>query len=126
MKNVILILGVVLALVVSATNASAQPVPQENTKGQKDAPKKSMKILKVKISGMTCAHGCAKGIEDKVYQTKGVKSSVVDFESMTGTFIFDSVKITKEQLIAIIEGFSPGEDNEHKYKTEVISYEPNK
>lgn len=125
MKHVILTLTLGLFLAGPALLAQT-PVEQENTKGIKDAPKKSMKVLKVKISGMTCAHGYAKGIEDKVYQTKGVKSSVVDYDTMTGTFIFDEVKVSKEQILALIEGFSPGEETEHKYKTELISYEPNK
>ncbi|MCC7301523.1 MAG: heavy-metal-associated domain-containing protein [Bacteroidia bacterium] len=116
-----------LCLLMAGALASQEtPVPQENSKKDPKAPKRSMMVLKVKISGMTCAHGCAKGIEDNVYQLKGVKSSTVDFESMTGTFIFDEVKISKEKIIAAIENFNPGEGSEHKYKVEVIFCEPNK
>lgn len=127
MKTYLKIALICLSLMVSGTMLSQdKPVPQENSKKDPKAPKRSMMVLKVKISGMTCAHGCAKGIEDNVYQMKGVKSSTVDFESMTGTFIFDEVKISKEKIIAAIEGFNPGEGSDHKYKVEVISCEPNK
>lgn len=127
MKTYLKIAVLSLSLMVSGALVSQDtPVPQENSQKDPKAPKRSMKVLKVKISGMTCAHGCAKGIEDHVYGIKGVKSSTVDFETMTGTFIFDEVKISKEKLIAAIESFNPGEGGAIKYKTEVISFENNK
>ena len=127
MKNIFF---AIILMTGTAASSYAQspsvPVPQTTSDGQTSTPKRSMKVMKVKITGMTCAHGCAKGIEDKVYQLKGVKSSTVDFDSMTGTFIFDEVKIKKEKIISTIEAFNPGEGTELKYKTEVISYTDNK
>lgn len=127
MKTYMTILLLSVSMMFSGViSAQDKPVPQENSQKDPKAPKKSMKVLKVKITGMTCAHGCAKGIEDAVYQMKGVKSSSVDFDTITGTFIFDEVKVSKEKIIETIEHFNAGEGTEHKYVVEVISYEPNK
>lgn len=116
-----------LSLLVSGALLSQdKPVPQENSQKDPKAAKRSMKVLKVRITGMTCAHGCAKGIEDAIYQIKGVKSSSVDFESITGTFIFDEVKVSKEKIISAIENFNSGEGGTPKYKAEIISFESNK
>lgn len=65
------------------------------------------------IEGMTCAEGCAKGIELSVLKQKGIKSSKVDYDTKRAKVIFDNSKITKEQIIAIVEGFTPEGEAPH-------------
>lgn len=72
------------------------------------------------IEGMTCAEGCAKGIELSVLKQKGIKSSSVNYDTKRAKVIFDSTKITKEQIIKIVETFDPeGEDAPHYKVTEL-------
>ncbi len=72
------------------------------------------------IEGMTCAEGCAKGIELSVLKQKGIKFSSVNYDTKRAKVIFDNTKITKEQIIKIVESFDPeGEDAPH-YKVVTI------
>ena len=103
-----------LVIFLMAFSVSAQEIKTEKSG-------KKVVTMKVLITGMTCAHGCAKGIEDHVYRIKGVKSSKVDFETMTGTFVFDESKVSKEQIMNAILTFNPGEANTPKYKAEEIA-----
>ncbi len=81
-----------------------------------DAPGSSVKTIEFKIVGMTCAEGCAKGIETEVYKQKGVKMSKVDFETQKAKVVYDSTKISKEQLISIIQNFKPESETGRDYK----------
>lgn len=65
------------------------------------------------IEGMTCAEGCAKGIELSVLKQKGIKSSKVDYDTKRAKVVFDSTKISKEQIIATVEGFKPEGEKPH-------------
>jgi|688.fasta_scaffold811568_1 copper chaperone CopZ len=65
------------------------------------------------IEGMTCAEGCAKGIELSVLKQKGIKSSVVNYDTKRAKVIFDSSKISKEKIIEIVEGFRPEGEAPH-------------
>lgn len=76
----------------------------------------NIKSVNFKITGMTCSEGCAKGIEMTLYKQKGVKLSSVDFGTQNARVIYDSSKITKEQLIAIIENFKPEGEKGEGYK----------
>ncbi len=65
------------------------------------------------IEGMTCAEGCAKGIELSVLKQKGIKSSVVNYDTKRAKVIFDSSKISKEKIIEIVESFRPEGEAPH-------------
>ncbi len=65
------------------------------------------------IEGMTCAEGCAKGIELSVLKQKGIKSSKVDFETKRAKVIFDSSKISKERIVELVEGYTPEGEAPH-------------
>lgn len=82
---------------------------------------KNLQTLELQISGMTCEEGCAKGIESSVYKIKGVKKSVVNFDTQTATITFDADKISKEDIIKNIEAFNPGEGVERKYNVTEIN-----
>lgn len=61
------------------------------------------------IEGMTCAIGCAKTIEKKLSETKGVANAVVDFDKKEATVSFDSLLQTPESLTKIVEATADGE-----------------
>lgn len=65
------------------------------------------------IEGMTCAEGCAKGIELSLLKQKGVKTSSVNFDTKRAKVVYDSKKLTKENIIAIVEGFTPEGEKPH-------------
>lgn len=65
------------------------------------------------IEGMTCAEGCAKGIELSLLKQKGVKSSSVNFDTKRAKVVYDAKKLTKENIIAIVEGFTPEGEKPH-------------
>ena len=81
--------------------------------------KNKVQTFEFVIEGMTCAEGCAKGIEMSVLKQKGIKSSKVDFDTKRAKVIFDSSKISKEQIIAIVEGFKPEGEKPH-YKVVML------
>lgn len=72
-----------------------------------------------KIDGMTCAEGCAMGIQTALYQQKGVKLSEVDFEKGNAKVIYNTEKISEEQLIKIIESYH-GDDGDRQYKATLL------
>lgn len=71
------------------------------------------------IEGMTCAEGCAKGIELSVLKQKGVKSSTVNYDTKRAKVIYDQTKITKEKIIELVEGFRPEGEAPH-YKVVLL------
>jgi copper chaperone CopZ len=83
---------------------------------QKDSKVQTFEFV---IEGMTCAEGCAKGIELSVLKQKGVKISEVNYETKRAKVIFDSTKITKEKIIELVEGFRPEGEAPH-YKVVLL------
>jgi copper ion binding protein len=78
---------------------------------------KGIQTMEFKITGMTCAEGCAKGIQNALYKQKGIKVSEVNYETQKGKVVYDPSKISKEQIITIVENFKPvGENITGKYK----------
>ena len=71
------------------------------------------------IEGMTCAEGCAKGIELSVLKQKGIKSSTVNYDTKRAKVIYDSTKISKEKIIEIVESFRPEGEAPH-YKVVLL------
>lgn len=78
-----------------------------------------IQIFEFRIEGMTCAEGCAKGIELSVLKQKGIKSSSVNYDTKRAKVVFDSTKISKEKIIEIVEGFEPEGEAPH-YKVVLI------
>ncbi len=79
-----------------------------------------IETIRYRISGMTCAEGCAAGIKGALYKIKGVKASDVDYLTQIATIIYDTRKIKKETLKSTIENFSPSGESEHHYKAEEL------
>ena len=74
------------------------PIQNSNSKIQ---------TIDFRIEGMTCAEGCAKGIEMNVYKQKGVKFCEVNYDTKKARVIYDSSKITKEEIVKMVESFQP-------------------
>ena len=63
------------------------------------------------LDGMTCAHGCAARIEEKLNKMEGVASAKVDFEAKTAWVSFDNNVTSETKFTEMIEGL-----NDHQYK----------
>lgn len=79
-----------------------------------------IRTFRFRIEGMTCDQGCAKGIEMAMYKQKGVKTSTVDYGSSIAKVVFDSTKISQEELIRIVENFRPANGEKTVYKVVLI------
>ncbi len=65
-------------------------------------------FVRVDISGMTCAVGCAKTIEKMLSETDGVESAEVNFEKEAAFINYDKAKVSETDLIAAIAKFKDG------------------
>lgn len=70
-------------------------------------------VVQIHIEGMTCK-SCVQTIEGTISQRKGVRSAQVSLENHQGTFVYDPLITTSEELRAAIEdmgfdAFLPGE-----------------
>lgn len=71
---------------------------------KEDTPKNTKTIL-LEIEGMTCDH-CAIGIEKKFSGKKGIIEKQVSYPEGKGTFVFDSNKISKDEIVDTINATS--------------------
>lgn len=63
----------------------------------------NLEEVNFEIDGMTCVFGCAKMIENKLANAKGVDSAKVDFETKLAYISFDKTQKSKEELKKTIE-----------------------
>jgi mercuric reductase len=61
-----------------------------------------MKILELKIKGMTCDH-CAATIKKQFDHTEGLVEKDVVYQRGTGIFTYDETKVSKEEIIQTID-----------------------
>ncbi|AMC10105.1 dihydrolipoamide dehydrogenase [Lutibacter profundi] len=61
-----------------------------------------MKIISLKITGMTC-DGCANGIKKNVASLNGISHNEVNYQKGEGNFSFDEKLVSKENIIQEIE-----------------------
>lgn len=66
------------------------------------------KVTTFKISGMTCAFGCAKTIENKLSKTVGVQKVVVNFDNKTANVNYDASVITTEKIVKVVQETGDG------------------
>ncbi len=66
------------------------------------------KVTTFKISGMTCAFGCAKTIEQKLSKTTGIQKAVVNFDNKTAQVNYDSATITTDKIITAVQETGDG------------------
>ena len=101
-----IILTLLFALVISISCKQATPQVKtiEDIKSQKVV-LNSDNLIKgeLKITGMTCAIGCAASIEKKLNKTPGVQSAKVDFENAIDQVVFDPTWIKDQELSTVIQ-----------------------
>lgn len=101
-KNLILLITIVVTI------SCKQAIPEikiiEITKAQ-EVVLNSDNLIKseLKITGMTCAIGCAATIEKKLNKTPGIQSAKVDFENAIAQIVFDPNWIKDQELTNIIQ-----------------------
>ncbi|MGH9803700.1 MAG: heavy-metal-associated domain-containing protein [Candidatus Acidiferrales bacterium] len=68
-----------------------------------------------KVTGMSCG-ACAKGVEARVADLKGVKSATVSYEESSATVVYDDETVTAEEIKKTIEksGFKAEPKSEKK------------
>ena len=60
------------------------------------------------ISGMTCAIGCAKTIEEELNGLDGVKMAKVDFDKKLATVSFDKTILTPGIITKVVQATGDG------------------
>jgi copper chaperone CopZ len=66
------------------------------------------KVTTFKISGMTCAFGCAKTIENNLSKTVGIQKAVVNFDNKTATVNYDANTIATNKIIKTVQQTGDG------------------
>lgn len=66
------------------------------------------KVASFKISGMTCAYGCAKTIENTLSKTAGVTKATVDFDSKMAHVTYDASLIDADNIIKTVQKTGDG------------------
>lgn len=74
------------------------------------------------LEGMTCAHGCAARIEDKLNKMEGVANAKVDFEAKTAWVSFDNNVTSEAKFTEMIEELN---DNQYKVVKEASTTKVN-
>jgi periplasmic mercuric ion binding protein len=97
------------ALVALVSCANQEPeVIEIPTAKEVVAPVVANASSKMFVSGMTCVMGCKGAIEKKLNATEGVESFAITFEDSTAVVKFDSTVISKEEIIATVDGVAGG------------------
>ena len=101
-KNLILLITIVVTI--SCKQATPEVKTIEITKPQ-EVVLNSDNLIKseLKITGMTCAIGCAATIEKKLNKTPGIQSAKVDFENAIAQIVFDPNWIKDQELTNVIQ-----------------------
>ena len=90
LKSIVLLITL-FALITSCNSKTATP-----------------KVTTFKISGMTCAYGCAKTIEKNLSKTVGVQKAVVNFDTKTANVNYDASVITTDKIIKTVQQTGDG------------------
>lgn len=69
----------------------------------------NLQKISLEIKGMTCEIGCARTIQSKLSKEKGVKSAKVNFENKKGVVEFDANKITKTEIVEVVNQIAGGD-----------------
>lgn len=64
--------------------------------------------ISFRVDGMTCAIGCAKTIETKLSEMKGVQKATVDFDKKQAVVQFDAAIVTSADLVKVVEATADG------------------
>jgi copper chaperone CopZ len=106
-KNLILLSALFL---IGITQVNAQCCKPTDTKA-KAAMQQDGKVLKLKITGMTCA-GCSNHISTALKNVDGIIEQSVEYPGDLATITYDPTKTNPETIIKVIEKTG--------YKAEII------
>jgi mercuric ion binding protein len=106
------IVGLLLAsvLFIGCKESASKPTEEkiETTTKKEVAVATKPETASFKISGMTCAMGCAKTIEEKLADMDGVQNAKVDFDKQEATISFDLDKLKSEDIVKAVETTGDG------------------
>lgn len=97
-----------LSLVSCKQTASAPPADNQAAVVKHTINPEKVQTASFTITGMTCAIGCAKTIEEKLTDTDGVQKATVDFDKKLATVAYDSSLQSPESLTKIVESAADG------------------
>ena len=60
------------------------------------------------ITGMTCAIGCAKTIQEELNGLDGVQTAKVDFDKELATVSYDKIVLNPEKITKVVEATADG------------------
>src|SRR5690606_22974385 len=63
----------------------------------------NLETARLKIDGMHCEYGCAKGIEKKIAKLEGIQSAKVDFETKEAVIEYDATVQTPQILVDVVQ-----------------------
>lgn len=66
-------------------------------------------VVDYAVSGMVCAMGCAKTIQDEIAEMGGVAICEVNFEDEKAHIEFDKTQLSEKEIIAKIESIAEGQ-----------------
>ncbi|MGE4345791.1 MAG: heavy-metal-associated domain-containing protein [Flavobacteriaceae bacterium] len=109
MKDYIKLVGLSVMFLIVSCNGEVQKDKTQSTETKEVAVlPENLEEVNFEINGMTCALGCAKMIENKLANAKGVDSAKVDFETKLAYISFDKTQQSKEELQKRIEALLDG------------------
>jgi Cu+-exporting ATPase len=101
-------------LFVSCKN-NTEEAPKKTAKIETEAPKiqkeitaENVQTAHFSVSGMTCAVGCAKTIQEELTDLDGVKTATVNFDTKSATVIFDKTLQTPASLTKVVQATGDG------------------
>ncbi|HET8855430.1 MAG TPA: heavy-metal-associated domain-containing protein [Salinimicrobium sp.] len=97
------------------SEARAQTKEKQNLPKMENTEAKT-EILQLTIEGMSCQAGCANGIDNLLMQQNGIIKSRTFFDSSSSEIYYDERRISKKQIIGLIEkrGFKTAMREEEK------------
>lgn len=114
MKNILIISGIFLFFAGSQICGCGNSCSTANAQTNNVLVSKTekLKIVKLKITGMTCA-GCSNHVTQTLQSVKGVSKVELEYPGDVATIEFDATKTKTEDLIAAVEKIN--------YKAEVVT-----
>lgn len=113
MKKPIISVFVAISLLTFSCGETTKDAPKETVKTEivvNEIPSTSANYTaSLEISGMTCAMGCAKYIENKLKNTEGIVSASVDFENNLASVEYDNGKIDENKMVGLITEIHDGQ-----------------
>ena len=93
---------------IATTDASQIKKDQSDSEQPKEIAVANLKTASFSVSGMSCAVGCAKTIQEDLTKQEGVQKATVNFETKIATVTFDKTVQTPEKLTKVVEAAADG------------------